>query len=262
MLLGKRPLTGRFIGPPSAGNYYGGGNKDTMTEKNLNALKKCIFCFIYMFMTIVVIFASGNADEQSQALLYKQQRTTWPNAPENAVFYECYLMSIKDKNGENNYILLDSIMLGNDNGVILVNTSTSMKIVINGGKEMLGNENEVYKCVVLYSNSMFGIAMVNIFKSEQLNKQIGYYYGNRILDFNIIENDDYEILNLLAFDDDIERKHFFYFPKNKRSFLKLDQWPNYSSIEIVDGLTLLRRKEGDRYDVMHSRLSNYPLLRF
>jgi len=198
--------------------------------------------FIIIFVSIVNgIFASGTSEHQSQALLFNQKRVSWPSAPDSAVFYECYIMKFIYRN-EVKLVLLDQKIINESNSgvneIILINNV--MEIVINSGAEMLRQENIIYKCIVLYSNSMFGMAMVNLFQAEPITMQIGHNIGSYHL-YNIIGESDHAIIEMYAktLSDDLNNNLYFYFPQNKRSIIKLDYWQNYNNVSVLDGINLL-----------------------
>jgi len=215
-------------------------------------MKKTIILLLFLTIIITVLFPSGSADSQSQALLFKQKRTTWPSAPDSAVFYECFLVNIKGEYGDAETILLDSFV---KDGIIIVNLSSSMKIDVTNVKEMIKKDNVIYKCTVLYSNSFFGTAVVNIFKSDLVKENIGYIIGSYLI-YLLEENDLIYIETVFSYYyseyNEEPKQIYVYLPQSKRSFLQLDQWPNPKEIKIIDGLILMK----ENYDKYILELNN------
>lgn len=206
-------------------------------------MKKRICYITLLLLTINGIFASGNADQKSEALLFKQKRTKWNDAPDSAIFYECYMLNIKESDGNDKTILLDSFKKDGfmflKDGIMLINPSTSMSIAAHNAPEMLKQEKVVYKCVVLYSTAVLGTAVVNIFKAEPVKQQIGYIIGYELSDF-LDDNDMNCVETVIGYQD--ENVIYAYFPQSKRSFLQLDQWPEPTKFNLIDGLTMMKSK--------------------
>jgi len=230
-------------------------------------MKKMAFFIGYSILLIFRIYAAGSADEQSQALLFKQKRVKWDNAPESAVFYECYLINEKNSNGDNVTILLDTYLKDN---ILLINLDSSKKIEVTNIKEMLKQDKIIYNCIVLYSNAMFGMAVVNIFEAEPINQQVGYIINGKLLD-NIFDNEfDFLYLSVLRYYLG-ENNVLVYFPQFKRTILQLDQWPKPTKFNVLDGLGLLKnaydndevfKREGKKeFDYLYIELSKLNLLR-
>ena len=109
-------------------------------------MKKYILLFILFHLFIFEVFASGSADMQSRALLYRQQRTTWTGAPDSAIFYDVYL--IKNRG---DVILLDVFMKPDflESPLLIINKGNSMQIFAHNESAMLRMDGTIYKCVVL-----------------------------------------------------------------------------------------------------------------
>jgi hypothetical protein len=226
-------------------------------------------------MVIFEVFSYGNA-ENSQALLYRQKRTTWNSAPNNSVFYECYIVNVKYTYGNNKIYLLDNYLNNEissfENGLLLINIYTSKEIDVSNRYEIVLQENIIYKCIVLYQGSILGKASVNIFNFEPANQNIGYVsegfsFGSfDVNDKNLLEylsSDEYGIpmengLVLTGglvvedregniFDNPIREylnrnSLYVYLPQSKRNILQLNQWPNPKIVNIIDALVVLEIK--------------------
>jgi hypothetical protein len=187
-------------------------------------MKKVITCVFLLQFISFEAFASGNADQQSQALLYQQKRTTWKDAPESAAFYECYLV----KRGYNDVILLDIYLQTEflENPMLIVNHTSSMGILVYNESAMLKLENTIYKCVVLASANFMGMAIVNVFSAEPINIKIGY----------VMDRDSwrwYEY-SLLFYDD-----RYIVVSHNDEKITILDQWPNPAEFKEISVYKLL-----------------------
>jgi len=185
------------------------------------------------------LFASGAADEQSQALLFKQKRVRWDNAPESTYFYEVYLYK------ENDVISLLDIY--SENNIKIVNLYTSMKIEVTNANDILRQNNTIYKCVVLYSNVFLGMAVVNIFEAVPLvNQSIGFIgYNKNINNIYKIEEDlDHDVFFYIyllesGYDDYGHNNDtlYAYFP-NINAFMKIGNWPPNESIVNIEIISM------------------------
>jgi len=187
-----------------------------------NAYKKFMLIILLLIIPFGV-FAAGSGDDQSQALLYKQKRTTWEGAPESAIFYECYLVKYDD-----NVLLLDTYLTSS---MLIINTENSMKIIVHNQKSMLTKDKTIYKCVVLESGGLMGIAIVNVFTADIINIKIGYTSWSFYYDFDFSED---------RFDRLKERTSelIVFFP-NDNYITIINQWPNPTEFKQTDMYSLL-----------------------
>jgi len=170
-------------------------------------------------------FASGRADQQSQALLYRQKRTTWTGAPESAVFYECYLVKYDDK-----VILLDGYLTSS---MLIINTDNSMEILVHNQNTMLTKEKAIYKCVLLESGGLMGMAIVNVFTADVVNIKIGY-------------TDNWSYCYCFDFSEDRwekdkwrEETNKIVFSPNENKITIINKWPNPTEFKQMDIYNLL-----------------------
>ncbi|MFP3041626.1 hypothetical protein LQZ19_07350 [Treponema primitia] len=170
------------------------------------------FVLLILFVLhCVIIFASGSSD-QSEALLYRQKRTTWNGAPESAVFYECYL-AIKNYN----LTLLDAFLETDafNEPILFVNETSSMIIKAHNDTTYITESDKIFKCIVLYSNSMMGRAFVNIFSAEPVTFKIG----------------SVEPYTIKPVTDMSWGAHFNDY---LRTYIIFDKWPEPANFNLVD----------------------------
>jgi len=202
-------------------------------------MKKVIFTFSVLIFFTLNAYASGSADMQSRALLYRQQRSTWPNAPESAIFYECYLFMNKEKT-----LLLD-VYLKNNNPetLLIIDPAGAMEIVAYNASAMLRRPHTIYKCVVLESGQLMGMAIVNIFSAEPMSNNYGILYPNFIEDnFNFsfllwgYYPDEYEY-DYGSYSYNEDKKIIVIIPNSSKAYI-VNQWPNPSAFFETDLFTL------------------------
>jgi len=198
---------------------------------------------VFLCVSITYTFAAGRSDEQSQALLYRQKRTTWEGAPEGSAFYECYLVNYGDKGGPNGQaeVLLDAFMRAGflQSPVLIVNPATSMTLEASNGDQYLKKQYTPYKCIVLYTASIVGCAIVTIFKADPLNIKIGYVFSNSGYDFPFKFVPPYEDMDYDAYQNNDDDSNLFVVFPNETKLLQINQWPNPTEFNEVDGYRLL-----------------------
>ncbi|MDR3284106.1 MAG: hypothetical protein LBS97_02880 [Treponema sp.] len=176
-------------------------------------MKRMLFFTTLLLLALNELFASGSKEEQSQALLYRQKRTTWTGASDSTVFYECYLV----KHGDD-VILLDTLVRTAflKAPILIVNSETSMKIDVHNEDAMLKRPGTLYKCVVLESGGLMGRAIVNAFSAEPVTMKIGY-----------VRPDYFSLYYYTGYDwSSGYNENILVFFANEKKVLKIDQWPN------------------------------------
>ena len=200
-------------------------------------MKKILILGLLFFNCIYCIFAYG-ARDQSQALLFKQTRVNWENAPNDAVFYEVYLL----RNGDD-IRLLDTYIYRN---ILFVNFLSSMYIKVTNASEILLQEDNIYKCVVLYSGVILGMAIVNIFDSNIITGDIGYigFYEDYSMILSLYQDNYFKKNNIIL----------VYLPHSRRSILQIDKWPptNFQVIDVLDILNNIR----ENYEVEKMQINS------
>jgi hypothetical protein len=187
-------------------------------------LKKYILFSILIQFIIFGAYASGNADTQSRTLLYKQKRTVWEGAPDSAVFYEVFLA-----NGRNAVFLLDVAEVPFESSLVIINPEGSMEIDVQNASSILRRNDLIYKCVVLYTGQLMGMAIVNIFSAEPIEiREFGFIEDQNY--FNFIANyfDEIDLEKEFISPEQrrgVENKIWVMFPNDTKIIL-IDQWPN------------------------------------
>jgi hypothetical protein len=200
-------------------------------------MKRVIFTFFVLSFFTLNAYASGSADMQSRALLYRQQRTTWPNAPESAIFYECYLLVDREKT-----LLLDVFLKDNSQEkLLIIDTNGVMEIIAHNASSMLRRPKTIYKCVVLESGQLMGMAIVNIFSAEPMSNNYGILYPNFIgYNFNFSSifwyySDEYDYS---SYPNNEDERIIVIIPNSSKTYI-INQWPNPSDFFETDLFALL-----------------------